>query len=76
MFSFKKHSDEICVPKGRPLGQLLLDGELIVSHDLSFALEHQQHSRELLGQILVRMGALSKQELEKMLKEQARESAC
>lgn len=49
------------------LGQLLMDNQLIIPHDLEFALEHQQYSNEPLGQILVRMGALDKRDLDKIL---------
>lgn len=49
------------------LGQLLVAGELITAQDLDFALEHQKYSDEPLGEILVRMGALDKKDLEKIL---------
>lgn len=51
-----------------PLGTLLLADELIVPQDLDFALEHQQHSKMLLGEILIRIGALKSDELERTLK--------
>ena len=51
-----------------PLGTLLLADELIVPQDLDFALEHQKHSRMRLGEILVRIGALKSDELERTLK--------
>ncbi len=51
-----------------PIGTLLLADGLIVPQDLEFALDHQKYSQELLGQILVRMGALSQNELDRILK--------
>lgn len=57
--------------KARPfkpqIGELLLERELIIQHDLDFALEHQKYSKESLGEILVRMGALDLTDLEKTL---------
>ena len=40
----------------RPIGELLLEREIIHQHDLEFALEHQKHSKsgDFLGQILIR----------------------
>ncbi|HAS54059.1 MAG: hypothetical protein A2X56_06520 [Nitrospirae bacterium GWC2_57_13] len=49
------------------IGELLLEQELIIQHDLDFALEHQKYSKETLGEILVRMGALDLGDLEKTL---------
>lgn len=54
-----------------PIGTLLLADELILPQDLSFALEHQRHSNMLLGEILVRIGALKLDDLEKTLKLQS-----
>ena len=50
-----------------PIGQLLVVGEYIVPQDLAFALEHQQHSKERIGEILVRMGALDPKDLDIVL---------
>jgi hypothetical protein len=51
-----------------PLGTLLLADGLILPQDLEFALEHQKYSQQLLGEILVRMGALAQNELDRILK--------
>lgn len=60
----------------RPIGELLVEQESIHHHDLEFALEHQKHSRngELLGQILIRMGAVSADELDAALAVQIAQS--
>jgi hypothetical protein len=50
-----------------PIGQLLVVGEYIVPQDLAFALEHQRHSKEPIGEILVRMGALDRKDLDIVL---------
>ncbi|MGE5172788.1 MAG: hypothetical protein ACM3MD_03055 [Betaproteobacteria bacterium] len=50
-----------------PLGTLLLADELILPQDLELALEHQKFSRQLLGEILIRIGALTRAELDKTL---------
>jgi hypothetical protein len=42
----------------RPIGQILLDGKLLSTQSLDRALDEQKHTRELLGQVLVRMGLL------------------
>jgi hypothetical protein len=60
-----KHSERaVTVP---PIGAMLLAGEFIVPQDLDFALEHQRYSKGLIGEILVRMGAVESGELEKVL---------
>lgn len=43
----------------RHIGRILLDGKFLSSHDLERGLEEQQRTKELLGQVLVRMGILS-----------------
>lgn len=60
----------------RPIGELLLEKEIIHQHDLEFALEHQKHSTsgDFLGQILIRMGALTVEELEAALGTQIAQS--
>ena len=60
----------------RPIGELLMEQESIHHHDLEFALEHQRHSRngELLGQILIRMGAVSAEDLDSALATQIAQS--
>ncbi len=55
-----------------PLGTLLLADELILPQDLELALEHQKFSQQLLGEILIRIGALTQDELDKTLKLQSR----
>jgi len=50
-----------------PIGTLLLVDDLILPQDLDFALEHQKHSRQLLGEILVRIGAVENDVLNKTL---------
>ncbi len=49
------------------LGQLLVKGGFIIPQDLEFALEHQKHTNGLLGDILVRMGALQAEDLDQVL---------
>ncbi len=56
-----------------PLGALLLADDIIIPQDLDLALEHQKYSKELIGQILVKIGALKHDDLDKALKLQ---SAC
>jgi hypothetical protein len=51
-----------------PIGTLLLADELIIPQDLNFALEHQKYSKQLVGEILVRIGALDHEDLNKVLK--------
>lgn len=48
----------------RAMGELLVDGEVINAQDLEFALEHQKYSKEPLGRILVRMGAVTESDLD------------
>lgn len=50
-----------------PIGTLLLADGKILPQDLEFALEHQKHSRQLLGEILVRIGALKRPDLDRAL---------
>ncbi len=50
-----------------PIGALLLAEEIILPQDLDFALDHQKYTREPLGEILVRMGALNKRDLKTVL---------
>lgn len=50
-----------------PLGSLLVAHEVIMPHDLDFALEHQRFSKLLLGEILVRIGALNPDDLDRIL---------
>lgn len=59
-----KSERPITVP---PIGAMLLAGEHIVPQDLDFALEHQRYSKGLIGEILVRMGAVENNELERVL---------
>ncbi|HUI46419.1 MAG TPA: hypothetical protein VL122_10615 [Nitrospirota bacterium] len=50
------------------LGTLLLAHMLIMPQDLEFALEHQKFSNQLLGEILVRIGALEPDDLDRILR--------
>lgn len=50
-----------------PIGAMLLAEEHIVPQDLDFALEHQRYSKGLIGEILVKMGAVEPQELQRVL---------
>ncbi|OGW34004.1 MAG: hypothetical protein A2X58_02965 [Nitrospirae bacterium GWC2_56_14] len=58
----------------RPIGQMLMEKDRIVPQDLEFALDHQKNSHDLIGQILVRMGALRETELNEVLVEQSETS--
>ncbi len=51
-----------------PIGALLLADDVILPQDLAFALDHQKYSKQLLGQILVNMGAMDKDILDRTLK--------
>jgi len=55
-----------------PIGSMLVAEEYMFAQDLDFALEHQKHSKGLIGEILVRIGALGPKELEKVLTIQKR----
>ena len=50
-----------------PIGSLLMAEEYIIPQDLDFALEHQKHGKGLIGEILVRIGAVEPGELERVL---------
>ena len=50
-----------------PIGSLLVAEEYIIPQDLDFALEHQKHSRGLIGEILVRIGAVEPRALQRVL---------
>ena len=50
-----------------PIGSMLVAEEYIIPQDLDFALEHQKHSKALIGEILVRIGAVEKPQLERVL---------
>jgi hypothetical protein len=65
---------EIVVKKSKakvPIGTLLAANELILPQDLAFALDHQKYSKQLLGEILINIGALKRDDLEKTLKLQS-----
>ncbi len=47
----------------RHIGRILLDGRFLSQQSLDAALEEQKRTRELLGQVLVRMGVLGKDEV-------------
>ena len=57
-----------------PIGSLLVVDEVILPQDLDFALEHQKYSKQPLGQILLRMGALEYNDLDRALELQNRVS--
>ena len=50
-----------------PIGVLLLANNSILLQDLEFALEHQKFSRQLLGEILVNMGAAEQEDIDRAL---------
>jgi hypothetical protein len=50
-----------------PIGSMLVAEEYIIPQDLDFALEHQKHSKDLIGEILVRIGAVEPNVLAKFL---------
>jgi hypothetical protein len=60
----KRNDRNFTVP---PIGAMLLAGEFIVPQDLDFALDHQRYSKGLIGEILVRMGAVESHEVEQVL---------
>ncbi len=51
----------------RLLGQVLVDGQFISSHDLEAAVNQQRQTNEQLGEILVRLGALDPIDLKAVL---------
>jgi hypothetical protein len=55
----------------RAVGQLLVAGEVINAQDLEFALEHQKYSKEPLGRILIRMGAVTENDLDTFMMHQS-----
>jgi len=50
-----------------PIGSMLVAEDYIIPQDLDFALEHQKYSKGLIGDILVRIGAVEPGELERVL---------
>ncbi len=46
----------------RNIGKILLDGGFLLHHDLDCALEEQKHSKELLGQVLIRKGVIKEED--------------
>jgi hypothetical protein len=50
-----------------PIGVLLLANDSILLQDLEFALDHQKFSRQLLGEILVNMGAAEQEDIDRAL---------
>ncbi len=67
MDSFTEIADLVSEETVPPIGQLLLEGGFIILQDLEFALEHQKYGKGALGDILVRIGALEQEDLEKVL---------
>ena len=55
----------------RPIGQVLLDGGFVSLPDIDFALEEQKSTRELLGQVLVRMKVLEPADINAVISVQA-----
>lgn len=49
------------------LVRMLLAGELILPQDLEFAMEHQKYSNAPIGEILVKIGAIEREELDRVL---------
>ena len=47
----------------RHIGRILLDGRFLSQQDLDHALSEQAHTKELLGQVLVRMGVLEAEDV-------------
>ena len=47
----------------RPIGQILLDGGFLSTKDLDRAFEEQKYTKELLGQVLVKMGVLKSRDI-------------
>jgi hypothetical protein len=58
-----------------PIGAMLIAEDHILPQDLDFALEHQRYSKGLIGEILVRMGAVGQAELEQVLSVQKKLSS-
>lgn len=48
----------------RHIGRILLDGRFLSQHDLDCALDEQKQTKELLGQLLVRMGLIKAEDLQ------------
>jgi len=48
----------------RHIGRILLDGQFVSQQMLDSALEEQKRTKELLGQVLVRMGVLTAEDVE------------
>lgn len=48
----------------RHIGRILLDGKFLSKRNLDAALEEQKRTRELLGQVLVRMGLLKAEDVQ------------
>jgi len=46
----------------RRIGQILLDGKFMSNRELDKALDEQKHTKELLGQVLVRMGVVKERD--------------
>jgi uncharacterized protein YkwD len=47
----------------RQIGRILVDGKFLSQQSLDFALEEQMRTKELLGQVLVRMGILGAEDV-------------
>jgi hypothetical protein len=62
---------EMNIKHKRPIGQVLLDGGFVSRVDINFALEEQKRTRELLGQVLVRMKVLEPADISAVISVQA-----
>jgi hypothetical protein len=60
----KNNDRTVTVP---PIGAMLLAEEYIIPQDLDFALEHQKYSKGLIGEILIKIGAVEPTELQRVL---------
>jgi hypothetical protein len=56
-----------CKLTKRPLGKILVDGDFISRENLKSALEEQNNTSELLGEVLVRMGLIDPTDLKVVL---------
>jgi uncharacterized protein (DUF433 family) len=62
----------LCVARDMLLGEMLVHFGVVEPDDLSAALAEKQHSTKRLGEILVRQGATTAEEIERALSYQAR----
>jgi len=67
MIELETNPPMTCRLSKRPLGKILVDGDFISCENLERALEEQNHTSELLGEVLVRMGLLDPTDLKVVL---------